>query len=89
MEDLLDKQAVCRLLGDIHPSTLWRWIKAGRFPPPIHIGPQVRRWSESQCQAAMWKMFEAQQGHRPKGYLNERWIVLEEGDEQRWAHQKR
>lgn len=26
--------AVCKRYGDINPSTLWRWVKFGRFPKP-------------------------------------------------------
>jgi predicted DNA-binding transcriptional regulator AlpA len=61
MDDLLDKRAVCRLLGGSKPidqSTLWRWVKAGLLPKPIHIGPQVRRWSRQDCEAALRSMVE-------------------------------
>jgi predicted DNA-binding transcriptional regulator AlpA len=56
MEDLLDKRQTCRFFGNIHPSTLWRGIKAGRYPAPIHIGPQVRRWSRVACEDALQAM---------------------------------
>jgi predicted DNA-binding transcriptional regulator AlpA len=57
--NLLDKGEVCHLLGDIHPSTLWRWVKAGRFPSPIHLGPQLRRWSRLELEDALRQMGEA------------------------------
>jgi predicted DNA-binding transcriptional regulator AlpA len=57
--DLLDRVEVCRYFGNIHPSTLWRGIKAGRFPRPIHIGPQIRRWARSECEAVLREMTEA------------------------------
>ncbi len=56
MDDLLDKRTVCRLFGGtkaIDQSTLWRWVKAGRVPKPIKVGPQVRRWSRQECEAAL------------------------------------
>jgi predicted DNA-binding transcriptional regulator AlpA len=57
MDELLDKRAVCRFFGGterpIDQSTLWRGIKTGRFPKPIRIGPQVRRWSRQDCEAAL------------------------------------
>jgi predicted DNA-binding transcriptional regulator AlpA len=60
MQDhLLDKGEVCRFFGNIHPSSLWRGIKVGRFPPPIHIGPQLRRWSREACETALREMTEA------------------------------
>jgi prophage regulatory protein len=61
MDDLLDKRAVCRLLGGsrpINPSSLWRWIKAGRFPKPIAVGPQVRRWRRSDVEATLQRKLE-------------------------------
>jgi predicted DNA-binding transcriptional regulator AlpA len=57
--DLLSRNEVCEYFGDIHPSTLWRGIKAGRYPAPIHISTQVRRWSRSECETALQAMVEA------------------------------
>lgn len=28
----------------IDRSTLWRWVKDGRFPKPIKIGPNTTAW---------------------------------------------
>jgi len=44
----------------ISPATLWRWVKAGKFPAPSKLGPMitawpvaaVREWLESQESAA-------------------------------------
>jgi predicted DNA-binding transcriptional regulator AlpA len=57
--DLLDRKDTCRFFGNIHPSTLWRGIKAGRYPQPIRIGPQLRRWSRSECETALQAMIGA------------------------------
>jgi predicted DNA-binding transcriptional regulator AlpA len=57
--DLLSRNEVCEYFGHIHPSTLWRGIKAGRYPAPIHISTQVRRWSRSECEAVLQAMVEA------------------------------
>ena len=28
----------------IDRSTLWRWVKEGRFPKPVKIGPNTTAW---------------------------------------------
>ena len=50
----LDTPAACALLGGnrpVHPSTLWRWIKAGRISPPVKIGPNTIRFRRTQLVA--------------------------------------
>jgi predicted DNA-binding transcriptional regulator AlpA len=27
-------------------STLWRWVRNGKFPSPISLGPNTRAWRE-------------------------------------------
>jgi predicted DNA-binding transcriptional regulator AlpA len=52
--DLLDRRAVCRLLGGsrpINPSTLYRNIPR-LFPPPIKVGGSSR-WVRSEIEAAL------------------------------------
>jgi predicted DNA-binding transcriptional regulator AlpA len=56
--DLLNKAAVCRFFGNINPSTLYRGIRAGRFPRPVRIGGSSR-WLRSECEAALQGMVEA------------------------------
>jgi predicted DNA-binding transcriptional regulator AlpA len=50
-DDLITTTAACILLGGqeapINPSTLWRWIKAGRFSPPLKPGPGTVRFRRS------------------------------------------
>jgi hypothetical protein len=49
--DLITTATACRLLGGeespIHPSTLWRWVKAGRISPPLKPGPGTVRFRRS------------------------------------------
>lgn len=36
----------------ISRTTVWRWIKAGRLPEPVMIGPGVKRFSITELDAA-------------------------------------
>jgi prophage regulatory protein len=42
---VLRQKQVLALLG-ISSSTLWAWVKAGRMPRPIELGPNSRAWLE-------------------------------------------
>jgi predicted DNA-binding transcriptional regulator AlpA len=28
----------------VSAPTIWRWVKLGRFPAPIRLGPQITAW---------------------------------------------
>jgi predicted DNA-binding transcriptional regulator AlpA len=58
VDRLLDRRAVCALFGNINPSTLYRHIKQGRLPKPIHVGGSSR-WLRSECEAVLHTMMEA------------------------------
>lgn len=56
---LLTLGDVCALFGGtkpIDPSTLYRGIKRGTYPPPIKVGPGSSRWLRSECEAALAAM---------------------------------
>lgn len=58
-DELLDRAAVCRLIGGTRPinaATLYRGIKAGRYPAPIKVGPGSSRWLLSEVEAAIAAM---------------------------------
>jgi predicted DNA-binding transcriptional regulator AlpA len=62
MSDLLDRRAACAFFGGTKPiniATLYRNIRAGRFPRPVKIGPGTSRWLRSECEIALAKMMEA------------------------------
>ena len=40
--ELLDRRAVCSLFGGIHPASLYRGIRARRFPKPVKVGALSR-----------------------------------------------
>jgi predicted DNA-binding transcriptional regulator AlpA len=57
---LLDRRAVCRMFGGSKPinaATLYRGIRAGRFPRPIRIGGSSR-WLRDECEAVLQTMIE-------------------------------
>jgi predicted DNA-binding transcriptional regulator AlpA len=56
---LLDRKAVEVFFGGtkpLHPSTVYRHIKAGIIPPPIKISAGCSRWSLADCEAALARM---------------------------------
>ena len=60
--ELLDRQAVCALLGGskpLNPSTLYRGIRQGRYPRPLKVGPGSSRWLRDECEAVLRRMTEA------------------------------
>ncbi|ODP35230.1 hypothetical protein A9762_11105 [Pandoraea sp. ISTKB] len=46
IDPVLRRQVVREMLG-VANSTLHVWIKDGRFPPPLELGPRVRGWRRS------------------------------------------
>jgi predicted DNA-binding transcriptional regulator AlpA len=63
--ELLDRAEVCRLFGGskpIDPATLYRGIRAGRYPSPVKIGPNSSRWLKAECEASLEAMKGARNG---------------------------
>jgi predicted DNA-binding transcriptional regulator AlpA len=61
-EDMMTLRATCVFFGGdrpLNPSTLYRGIKAKRFPLPVRVGPNTSRWLRSECHAARQKLIEA------------------------------
>lgn len=56
-DDLIPAVEACRMIGGatspINPSTLWRWVKAGRVSPPIKISPGTVRFRRSVLSAEL------------------------------------
>jgi predicted DNA-binding transcriptional regulator AlpA len=51
----MDLPTTCVFWGGSRPidaSTLYRGIKAGRFPPAEKTSPNIRRWNLGKCRAA-------------------------------------
>jgi len=58
---LMDRTAVCYFFGGskpINPATLYRWIRAGRAPRPVKVGPGASRWLKAECEAALQAMVD-------------------------------
>jgi prophage regulatory protein len=47
---ILRQRQVLELLG-ISASTLWEWVRRGRFPKPIAIGPNSKAWLADEIDA--------------------------------------
>jgi predicted DNA-binding transcriptional regulator AlpA len=57
--ELLTMRDVCALFGGsrpIDPSTLYRGIRAGRYPSPIKVGPGSSRWLRTEVEARLAAM---------------------------------
>jgi len=65
-DELLDLDAVCEFFGGtrrpLDPSTVYRGIKDGRYPPPVKPSPGISRWLRSECQAAMTRLIAQRDG---------------------------
>ena len=57
--ELVDETTACQIIGGantpIHRATLWRGIKAGRYPRPLKVGPGTNRWREAELVAVLEK----------------------------------
>jgi predicted DNA-binding transcriptional regulator AlpA len=56
---LLTRREACEFFGGIDASTLYRGIKADRYPKPVKVGPGSSRWLRSECEASLQAMVEA------------------------------
>jgi len=56
-EHLLKREEVCRYFGNLHPATLYRGIRDGRFPKQVKIGGSSR-WLRDECEAALQAMVD-------------------------------
>lgn len=62
VSELMTQAATCAFFGGdrpIHYSTLYRGIAAGRYPRPVAVGPNTKRWRRSECEAALQALVAA------------------------------
>lgn len=50
MENIYRKRELLEGL-QISSVTLWRWVRAGRFPKPIRLGPNTVGWLKNEVSA--------------------------------------
>jgi len=43
---------------DVSPSTIWRWVAAGKLPKPIKLSRRVTVWRADEVEAAIEKLGE-------------------------------
>ena len=58
---MMTAREICGLAG-FSLMTLHRLIKAGRFPRPLVVGPQVRRWRTGEVKAWLERLTAARDG---------------------------
>jgi hypothetical protein len=60
MTDFITIDAACRIIGGeekpIHFATFYRGVRAGRYPAPVHVSPNVARVSRSKLIAALERL---------------------------------
>ena len=65
-DEYLDEEAACAFIGGtrpIHPSTLWRNVKSGRYSRPIKISKQAVRWRRSELLADLDRLVSERKPH--------------------------
>lgn len=62
-DDMLSIREVCRFFGGqerpLDQSTIYRWVRAGKLPKAVRMGPLTLRWRKSDCQKALNAMAQA------------------------------
>ena len=44
VDPLVRMAALRPLIGNVAPSTVWRWVEQGRFPQPVRLGDNCVGW---------------------------------------------
>jgi len=70
--EMMTLGAVCVFFGGdrpLNPSTLYRGVRAGQYPPPVLLGPNNPRWLRKECRQALERLVK----ERNK-YSSSRWL---------------
>jgi prophage regulatory protein len=65
---LIWERELCEQLGR-SKYTLYRWIKSGRFPPPLHVTQQGRAWRVRDIEAWLDKLARTRKKVKRRGSL--------------------
>lgn len=56
-DQMLSIREVCQFFGGadmpLDQSTIYRWVRLGKLPPPVRVGPGTLRWKRSECQLVL------------------------------------
>jgi predicted DNA-binding transcriptional regulator AlpA len=52
---LLSPRTLADML-DVNIASVWAWVKSGRLPNPLYVGPSTPRWREDEVLEALEKM---------------------------------
>ena len=56
-EEMLSIGEVCRFLGGnerpLDQSTVYRWVRQKKIPPPVRMGPLTLRWRKTELLKAI------------------------------------
>ena len=66
--EFLDRPSVLKFFGGSRPlnvSTLYRGLRSGRYPKPVHVSGNSVRWVRSECEAAAQRMLAARDEPKP------------------------
>ena len=61
LDELKSTRWACEFWGGdrpVNPSTLWRWVREGKIPPPRKIGKNVNRFVKAEQVAARERMLK-------------------------------
>jgi predicted DNA-binding transcriptional regulator AlpA len=68
-DEMMTSLEACIFFGGekrpLNLSTLYRGIKKGRYPYPVHVGPNISRWVRSECHAARQRLIDGERELRP------------------------
>ena len=88
LERLIGRKEVLILIG-ISNATLWRWIKAGRFPAPMKIGKKKVAWRSSVLATWVAQRSVARRGPEAPAMLGELRSILGSPRIRPWAGRTR
>lgn len=56
--ELITVKEAMKMVGILNTSTMYRAIKAGKFPKPVKLGKQSTRFVKSECEDYVRKLIE-------------------------------